>query len=188
MAVGLALVVVACGGKRQPVATVPAPAPEPVAFPAAAPPPPSPGVLPEGPGLAPEAPVASTPLTPWNAQPLDIINGPDSPLKPVFYRYDSDELDAEAKKVLEADASVLRTYSTWQVTIEGHCDERGTAEYNLALGDRRALAAKAYLVSLGIPPDRIRTVSYGNEFPFDPGHTETAWAQNRRAHFMLTSK
>ncbi len=90
--------------------------------------------------------------------------------------------------MLDADAAVLKTYGTWVVTIEGHCDERGTAEYNLALGDRRALAARNYLVSLGIAADRIRTVSYGNEFPFDPGHAESAWSKNRRAHFMLTSK
>jgi peptidoglycan-associated lipoprotein len=128
------------------------------------------------------------PLLPWEAQPLDVINGPDSPLKPAFFALDSDELSAEAKTSLDANARLLKTYPTWVVTIEGHCDERGTAEYNLALGDRRALAAKTYLVSLGIAPDRLRTVSYGNEFPFDPGHAESAWAQNRRAHFMLTSK
>ncbi len=90
--------------------------------------------------------------------------------------------------MLNANAEVLKTYRTWVITVEGHCDERGTAEYNLALGDRRALAAKNYLVSLGIPADRIRTVSYGKEFPFDPGHVESAWVKNRRAHSMLTSK
>ncbi len=74
------------------------------------------------------------------------------------------------------------------MTIEGHCDERGTAEYNLALGERRAVAARAYLVSLGIAADRLRTVSYGKEFPFDPGHDERAWAKNRRAHFVITAK
>ena len=74
------------------------------------------------------------------------------------------------------------------ITIEGHCDERGTAEYNLALGERRAVAARTYLVSLGIAADRIRTVSYGKEFPFDPAHTEEAWAKNRRAHFVVTQK
>jgi peptidoglycan-associated lipoprotein len=74
------------------------------------------------------------------------------------------------------------------VTIEGHCDERGTAEYNLALGERRAVAVRTYLVALGIAPDRLRSVSYGKEFPFDPGHTDAAWAQNRRAHFVITSK
>ena len=119
---------------------------------------------------------------------IEVINGPDSPLKPVFFAYDSDELDDAARQILTANAEVLKTYPTWVVTIEGHCDERGTAEYNLALGDRRALAAKNYLVSLGIPADRLRTVSYGKEFPFDPGHDEAAWAKNRRAHFMLTVK
>ena len=74
------------------------------------------------------------------------------------------------------------------MTIEGHCDERGTPEYNLALGERRAVAARAYLVSLGIAADRLRTVSYGKEFPFDPGHDEAAWAKNRRAHFVVTAK
>ena len=74
------------------------------------------------------------------------------------------------------------------VIVEGHCDERGTAEYNLALGERRAVAARAYLVSLGIAAERLRTVSYGKEFPFDPGHDEAAWAKNRRAHFVVTAK
>nr|PZN88216.1 MAG: peptidoglycan-associated lipoprotein Pal [Acidobacteriota bacterium] len=120
---------------------------------------------------------------------IDEINSsPDSPLKPVFFGYDSDELDEEAQRVLAANAEVLRRYPTWVVTIEGHCDERGTPEYNLALGDRRAMAARTYLISLGISPQRLRTVSYGKEFPFDPGHNEAAWAKNRRAHFMLTAK
>ena len=135
-----------------------------------------------------DAPVSSSPLLPWDAQPLDVINGPDSPLKPVFFALDSDSLDDLAQKVLTANAEVLKTYRTWVITIEGHCDERGTDEYNLALGDRRALATKNFLMSLGIAGDRVRTVSYGNEFPFDPGHTEAAWAKNRRAHLMLTSK
>ena len=76
--------------------------------------------------------------------------------------------------MLNANADILRKYPTWIITIEGHSDERGTAEYNLALGERRALAARNYLVSLGIPADRLRTVSYGKEFPFDPGHDEAA--------------
>ena len=83
---------------------------------------------------------------------------------------------------------MLRQQPTWQVTVEGHCDERGTAEYNLALGERRAIAARAYLVSLGIAADRLRTVSYGKEFPFDPGHDEPAFTKNRRAHFVITAK
>ena len=83
---------------------------------------------------------------------------------------------------------MLKTYSTWVIAIEGHCDERGTAEYNLALGDRRALAARNYLLSLGVPAARIKTVSYGKEFPFDPGHAEASWKKNRRAQFMVTAK
>lgn len=190
LALGVSVLACACGGKRPPVAAAPPPAAAPAPFPGAPAPPPSPGLTPAGdrPVTAGESPVTSTPLLPWDAQSIDVINGPDSPLRPAFFLYDSDELSAEAKRSLEANASLLKSYPTWVVTIEGHCDERGTAEYNLALGDRRALAAKTYLVSLGIAPERIRTVSYGSEFPFDPGHAEAAWAQNRRAHFMLTSK
>lgn len=178
----------ACGGPKTPVANAAPPA-NPSAFPGAVSPSAGPvPVPPVPPSVSSDAPPSSSELLPWDSQPLDVINGPDSPLKPVFFRYDSDAIDEEARKVLAANAEVLKTYRTWVITIEGHCDERGTAEYNLALGDRRALSAKNYLVSLGIAADRIRTVSYGDEFPFDPAHTESAYAQNRRAHFMLTSK
>jgi peptidoglycan-associated lipoprotein len=118
---------------------------------------------------------------------LDDLNR-DSPLKPVFFTLDSAELDEAGRAVATANATVLKKYTTWGITIEGHCDERGTAEYNLALGERRAVAVKTYLSSLGISPDRIRTVSYGKEFPFDMGHTDEAWAKNRRGHFVITSK
>lgn len=118
---------------------------------------------------------------------LDELNR-DSPLQPVFYAYDSNEVDATGRAVLDANAQVLKRYPTWVITIEGHCDERGTAEYNLALGERRALAARNYLVSVGIAADRLRTVSYGKEFPFDPAHTEEAWSKNRRGHFVITAK
>jgi peptidoglycan-associated lipoprotein len=106
----------------------------------------------------------------------------------VFFAYDSDALDDTARATMAANAQVMRKYVTWVVTVEGHCDERGTAEYNLALGDRRALAVKNYMVSLGIAADRVKTVSYGSEFPIVPGHDEQAWTLNRRAHFMLTAK
>jgi len=118
---------------------------------------------------------------------LDEINK-NSPLKPVFFALDSDELTPESQKVLDEDAALLKKYASWAITLEGHCDERGTAEYNLALGERRAVAARTYLVSLGISADRLRTVSYGKEFPFDPGHDEAAWSKNRRAHFVVTAK
>jgi peptidoglycan-associated lipoprotein len=89
---------------------------------------------------------------------------------------------------VEANAEMLARFPTWSVTIEGHCDERGTAEYNLALGERRALATRRYLLELGLDAARVQTVSYGKEFPFDSGHDETAWAANRRAHFVITQK
>jgi len=132
----------------------------------------------------PQEPLAEEDL---NARDLDTLNR-DSPLQPVFFAFDSQEIGEEARAVLDANADVLRSYPNWIVTIEGHCDERGTAEYNLALGERRALAARSYLVQVGVSADRLRTVSYGKEFPFDPGHDEAAWAKNRRAHFVITSK
>src|SRR6266851_3174336 len=110
------------------------------------------------------------------------------PLEPVYFELDSSDLSPVAQKSLDENAALLKRYASWAVTVEGHCDERGTAEYNLALGERRAIAARAYLVSLGISADRLRTVSYGKEFPFDPGHDESAFAKNRRAHVVITTK
>jgi len=117
---------------------------------------------------------------------LDELNR-NSPLRPVFFAVDAADLDDAGRMTTQANADVLRKYPRWVVTIEGHCDERGTAEYNLALGERRAVAVKSYLVSLGISPDRVRVVSYGKEFPFDPARTEEAYAKNRRGHFVITS-
>jgi peptidoglycan-associated lipoprotein len=118
---------------------------------------------------------------------LDDLNR-NSPLKPVFYELDSSDVSPTGQKVLDENATLLKRYPAWAITIEGHCDERGTAEYNLALGERRAVAARAYLVAQGISADRLRIVSYGKEFPFDPGHDESAFAKNRRAHFVITAK
>ena len=109
-------------------------------------------------------------------------------LKPAFFDYDKADLRPDARDVLAANAAWLRSHSTVAFTIEGHCDERGTAPYNLALGDRRANAAKEYLVSLGIDAGRVKTVSYGKERPFATGHDEDSWAKNRRAHFVVTAK
>ncbi len=136
------------------------------------------------PAIVPPEPVRDDAIA---SASLDDLNR-NSLLKPVMFEFDSSELSAAAQQALQENASVLKKYATWAVTIEGHCDERGTAEYNLALGERRAVAARAYLVSLGISADRLRTVSYGKEFPFDPGHDETAFAKNRRAHFVITAK
>ena len=172
----------ACGGKKAPVvepavapATEAAPEPAPAARPAPQ------RVEAPVPVVAPirEEAVTST--------SLDDLNR-NSPLKPVFFALDSSEIDTASKAVLDANAALLKQNASWVVTVEGHCDERGTAEYNLALGDRRAGAAVAYLRALGIPAARMKTVSYGKEFPFDPGHDDAAWAKNRRAHFVITAK
>lgn len=122
-----------------------------------------------------------------SARSIDEINK-QSPFQPVLFALDSEEIDARGQAALQNNAQILKQYGTWVLTIEGHCDERGTPEYNLALGERRAIAARDYLVSLGVAPDRLKTVSYGNEFPFDPAHTEEAYSQNRRAHFVVTAK
>jgi peptidoglycan-associated lipoprotein len=155
-------------------------------------PPPPPGStvtnVPDPPAPARE-PVPPEPLADDSvaSKSLDDLNR-DSPLQPVYFELDSDQLSDAGRSVLQANAALLKRYSTWTITLEGHCDERGTAEYNLALGERRASAARDYLVSLGVAANRLKTVSYGSEFPFDPGHEERAWSRNRRAHFVITAK
>jgi len=99
----------------------------------------------------------------------------------VFFGYDSSTLDDDARATLDRQSAWLQQYPAITVTIEGHTDERGTREYNLALGERRATAAKNYLVALGVEPERLLTISYGEERPVDPGTDETAYRQNRRA-------
>jgi peptidoglycan-associated lipoprotein len=189
MLVTIALAVGAACGKDAPQA---GPPPPPNPFPNAT----GGGSSGNNPATPPDAPpipnsdtVRSSPIgAATDNRSLNDINGPNSPLREIYFALDSDEVDEEAKKILAVNAELLKTNRTWVVTVEGHSDERGTAEYNLALGDRRALAAKNYLMSLGISADRLRTVSYGKEFPFDAGHNEAAWAKNRRAHLMVTSK
>jgi peptidoglycan-associated lipoprotein len=110
-----------------------------------------------------------------------------SPLDDVFFDLDQSLLTEEAQKILQKNAEWLRSHPQLRILIEGHCDERGTVEYNLALGERRAQSAKDYLANLGISADRISVISYGKEKPFVVGHSEEAWAQNRRAHFLLQS-
>jgi peptidoglycan-associated lipoprotein len=186
----LSLLMISCGGKTAPVARPTPPAPPPAnsggagAGTNAGTRPAAPAQPIGEPTVVPPEPVRDDAIS---SASLDEINR-NSPLRPVFFLLDSSELSPEAQQIMNANAQVLRQYSSWVVTIEGHCDERGTAEYNLALGERRALAARAYFVSLGLPADRLRTVSYGKEFPFDPGHDESAFAKNRRAHFVITAK
>jgi peptidoglycan-associated lipoprotein len=171
----------ACGGKKPPVARPIPPPPPPSSSTNRPPSPPEPIAEPT---VVPPEPVREDAIS---SASIDDLNR-NSPLKPVFFEYDSSELTGDAQMVLNENAAALKRYSTWTVTIEGHCDERGTAEYNLALGERRAVTARAYLVSLGVSADRLRIVSYGKEFPFDPGHDEGAFSKNRRAHFVITAK
>ena len=179
-----ALVVAGCGGKKPPVAPDPQPAPPVTAAPTN---PASPAPPPQQAREPLPVPPQPVPEDGVSARSLDDLNR-NSPLTPVFFGYDSSELSEAAQKAAQANAAVLRTNRTWVVTIEGHCDERGTAEYNLALGEQRASSVKAYLVSMGIAAERLRVLSYGKEFPFDAGHDEAAWTKNRRGHFVVTAK
>ena len=173
----------ACHKKVPPVARpIPPPPPAPTAVAPTKPPAPAEPV--REPVVLPPAPITEDRVS---TATLDEINR-NSPLKPIFFDYDRFDISTEAQRILDANAEVLRKNPTWVITIEGHCDERGTAEYNLALGERRAASARTYLVSLGIPGDRIRIVSYGKEFPFDPAHNDEAWAKNRRDHLVVTQK
>lgn len=111
-----------------------------------------------------------------------------SRLEDIHFDFDKYNIRDDAKAILEKNAAWLKKNPDVRIQIEGHCDERGTNEYNLALGDRRAKSTKDYLVSLGIDPGRVSTITYGEERPLDPGHNEEAWAKNRRAHFVIIAK
>jgi len=108
-----------------------------------------------------------------------------SPLKDVFFEFDRYDLTSDARTTLRANADWLKSNSSTRVEIEGHCDERGTNEYNLALGAKRAQAAREFLSTLGIPADRLSTISYGEEIPVCREHSESCWKQNRRARFVI---
>jgi peptidoglycan-associated lipoprotein len=106
----------------------------------------------------------------------------------IYFDFDKSDLKPESKAVLKKKAEFLATYTEFALRIDGHCDERGTNEYNLALGERRANSAKQYLVDLGVSAHRISTVTYGEERPADPGHNEAAWSKNRRDEFSLIKR
>jgi peptidoglycan-associated lipoprotein len=121
------------------------------------------------------------------AESLDQLNA-DKPLTDTFFDYDKSELKDEGRTALQKDSDWLKRWASVKVTIEGHCDSRGTAEYNLALGERRANAVKSYLVSLGVSADRVLVVSKGKEQSFCGEENESCWSQNRRGHFIITAK
>jgi peptidoglycan-associated lipoprotein len=169
---GLLALSMACS-KKPPVQTAPVPTPTPT------PAPPTPvSVAPRPvPPVPPEIKVTDRTLVEISGY-----------LKPAFFDYDRADIRPDAKDALNADGEFLRKWPTLKVTLEGHCDERGTREYNMALGQRRAAAAKEYLVSLGIDASRLATISYGKERPFCTEHNEECWQKNRRAHFVVTAK
>lgn len=115
-----------------------------------------------------------------NAEALVDLN-----LQNIYFDYDKSGIRPDAREILKANAEIFTKNSSSKIVVEGHCDERGTAEYNMALGERRAQEAKQYLVNLGIDASRIETISYGKERPLDNRSIEEAWAQNRRAQFLL---
>lgn len=109
-------------------------------------------------------------------------------LKPIFFDFDKYDIRLADAEILKGNSALLKKFPNMKIQIEGHCDERGTNEYNLALGERRANSTKKYLTSLGITADRVSTISYGEEKALDPGHNEEAWTKNRRANFLITAK
>lgn len=174
----LALTAGACAKKQPPIARPTPPPPSDTAtLPERPPAPPEPVQEP----TVPPEPITSDPLA---STDIDVINQ-NSPFQPVFFAYDSSEVDAAAQQVLNANAEILRKYPTWVITIEGHADERGTAEYNLALGERRATAVREYLAGRGIGADRLRTVSYGEERPKYDNSREETRRLNRRAALVV---
>ena len=135
---------------------------------------------------APPAPVAVAPAMPPAAAPgVAVTEEKLSQFDDVRFDFDKSEVKEDGRKTCQVVADYLKKHPQAKMLIEGHCDERGTAEYNMALGERRATAVMTYLVSLGVPKAALSTVSFGKEKPLDPGHNEEAWAKNRRAHFVL---
>jgi peptidoglycan-associated lipoprotein len=176
----LALGVVACSGGSKATAPPPEPTPEP-----------TPAVEEDVVEEEVSEPVTETlseeEVTSELPEDLMVLNQRGY-LEDVFFDTDRFDLTPEARGILAKNANWLLQYSTVLILIEGHCDERNTREYNLALGDRRANAVRDYLSSLGVSADRIRTISYGEERPFALGHTEEAWRLNRRSHFVITAR
>jgi peptidoglycan-associated lipoprotein len=134
-----------------------------------------------------ETPPTAESLSENSSSEVDKLNA-QGVLKPIQFDFDKADIRADAQQTMTANAGRMREHGSLKVRIEGHCDERGTVEYNQALGDRRARAARDYLVSVGIPAQRLRTISFGKERPLDPGHTESAWSVNRRAEFIFVAE
>ena len=172
LVLGMALPACKSGPKGGPPLALPPPV-------APATPPPAPPPITQEP-----APVIEDPLAGLSSAELESRGL----LADIHFEYDSADLRDADRQVLSTNADFLKSHDYIKVTVEGHCDERGTVEYNLALGERRARNAHDYLVSLGVPADRLKTVSYGKEIPLCQESNESCWARNRRAHFAITGK
>jgi len=164
----------------------PAPAPPPPPPPAAPAAPPAPPPPPPPPPSAP-APRALSEDELFAQKSLAQLNS-EKPLGDVYFDLDSSSIRDDARAAMTTNATWLKRWANTKINVEGHCDERGTAEYNLGLGERRAAAVKAYLVELGVPADRVVIVSKGKEAPFCTETGEACWQQNRRGHFIITGK
>jgi peptidoglycan-associated lipoprotein len=170
----------ACSKKAPATAPLPPPPPAPTAPPPPPPPPPPPA----------PAPAAPKPLTEdevYAKKTLAELNA-EKPLEDVYFDYDQADLKADARASLSKNAEWMKRWAATKVLVEGHCDSRGTNEYNLALGEKRAAAVRDYLTGLGIAADRIQIITKGEESPFCLDETESCFAQNRRGHFILSAK
>ena len=176
----LGLAVTACGKKEPAVTPPPPPMPAAPTTPPAPPAPPAPATPPAAPRTLSEDEI-------YAQKSLAQLNS-ERPLADVFFELDNAAIKDSDKTALSTNATWLKRWTNAKISIEGHCDERGTAEYNLALGERRANAVKAYLVELGVPGDRLVVVSKGKESPFCAEKNDACWQKNRRGHFVITAK
>jgi peptidoglycan-associated lipoprotein len=179
---GLLLTVTVTACHTRPPAIAPTRAPEALFAPA---PPPAPP--PRSAAVATPAAKPPTESELFERMTLDELNA-SHPLTDVFFDYNENTLRDDARQALQRDAQWLAKWPQTKIRIDGHCDERGTEEYNLSLGDRRAVTVRDYLTSLGVSQQRIQTVSLGKESPFCTATGESCWAQNRRGHFVITAK
>jgi peptidoglycan-associated lipoprotein len=183
LALAVTIAVAGCGKKVPAPAPAPPP-PPPAAAPPAPPPPPPP---PAPPAAAVPSPAALSEEEAFARKSLEQLNA-EHPVDDVYFDLDKSDVRTDARASLQKDSDWLKRWTSAQITIEGHCDSRGSAEYNLALGSRRATAVKDYLVSLAIPAARMTIVSKGKEQPFCNQQDESCWQQNRRGHFVITGK
>jgi peptidoglycan-associated lipoprotein len=184
---GIMVTAAACHKKVPQQAAVAPPPPPPPPPPAAPPPPPPPPPPAPAPPRATPAPAPLTEEQIFSQKSLDQLNA-EKPMTDVFFNLDESEIREGDRAALQKDADWMKRWASTMVTVEGHADSRGSSEYNLALGNRRASGVRDYLVNLGVPAGRITVVSKGKEQPFCTEENEGCWQQNRRGHFIVTAK